>query len=142
METKREQIIAKALEILKNTPKGVHYTELARKIKQELPDINLKTIYGTIYNLDSRLPNRVYKPARGLFRFITFREIEISNKGKEREDIQIVKKAKEGLTEENFYQPFADWLANELEECTKAIPLGGNKFKDKWGTPINGEHPM
>ncbi len=24
---------------------------------------------------------------------------------------------------------------NELEECTKAIPLGGNKFKDKWGTP-------
>lgn len=30
---------------------------------------------------------------------------------------------------------FADWLVNELEECTKAIPLGGNKFKDKWGTP-------
>ena len=27
------------------------------------------------------------------------------------------------------------WSKNELEECTKAIPLGGNKFKDKWGTP-------
>lgn len=24
---------------------------------------------------------------------------------------------------------------NELEECTGAIPLGGGKFKDKWGTP-------
>jgi len=22
-----------------------------------------------------------------------------------------------------------------MEECTKAIPLGGNIFKDKWGTP-------
>jgi hypothetical protein len=22
-----------------------------------------------------------------------------------------------------------------LEECTKAIQLGGNTFKDKWGTP-------
>jgi hypothetical protein len=24
---------------------------------------------------------------------------------------------------------------NELEECTKAIPVGGSSFKDKWGTP-------
>jgi hypothetical protein len=23
----------------------------------------------------------------------------------------------------------------EVEECTKAIPVGGNLFKDKWGTP-------
>lgn len=23
----------------------------------------------------------------------------------------------------------------ELEECTNAIPVGGNVFKDKWGTP-------
>jgi hypothetical protein len=37
--------------------------------------------------------------------------------------------------EEHFYKPFAEWLMNELEECTKAISLGGNRFKDKWGTP-------
>ncbi len=24
---------------------------------------------------------------------------------------------------------------NDLDECTKAISLGGNAFKDKWGTP-------
>ena len=34
-----------------------------------------------------------------------------------------------------FYLPFADWLKTELEECTRSTPLGGNKFKDKWGTP-------
>lgn len=34
-----------------------------------------------------------------------------------------------------FYEPFADWLKNEAEDCTKAIALGRNKFKDKWGTP-------
>jgi hypothetical protein len=22
-----------------------------------------------------------------------------------------------------------------MEECTRAIPLGGNRFRDKWGTP-------
>ena len=39
------------------------------------------------------------------------------------------------VKEEDFYAPFADWLENDLEECTKAIPLGGNRFKDRWGTP-------
>jgi hypothetical protein len=39
------------------------------------------------------------------------------------------------IQEEHFYEPFAEWLVNELEECTKAIPLGGSRFKDKWGTP-------
>ncbi len=29
----------------------------------------------------------------------------------------------------------ADWLVDDLEECTKAISLGGNIFKDQWGTP-------
>ena len=43
--------------------------------------------------------------------------------------------AKEKIQENAFYEPFADWLINELEECTKAIPVGGNVFKDKWGTP-------
>jgi len=40
-----------------------------------------------------------------------------------------------GIKEEDFYKPFADWLMNVVEEATKAIPLGGNKFRDKWGTP-------
>ncbi len=26
-------------------------------------------------------------------------------------------------------------IVNEIEDVTKAISLGGNKFKDKWGTP-------
>jgi hypothetical protein len=26
-------------------------------------------------------------------------------------------------------------VLGELGECTKAIPLGGKKFQDKWGTP-------
>lgn len=133
--TKKEKIIAKAIEILKNNPDGVRYSELVRKIHQEFPDFPLNTIYSVIWNLDSQLPETVYKPARGLFRFITFREIEISDKGKGKETIEVVKKRKEKLMEENFYQPFANWLENEAEECTKAIVLGKNKFRDKWGTP-------
>lgn len=39
------------------------------------------------------------------------------------------------IKEQYFYVPFAEWIRDDLGECTKAIPLGGNKFKNKWGTP-------
>ncbi|MBM4275057.1 MAG: hypothetical protein FJ134_11440 [Deltaproteobacteria bacterium] len=130
MATKREEIIQKALQILKNNPNGVRYSYLVRKIKDELPHININTIHGTIWNLDIRIPGEVFKPDKGLFRHIIFKEDESIEKEEITElETEII------IKEEEFYKPFADWLVNELEECTKAIPLGGNKFKDKWGTP-------
>jgi len=48
---------------------------------------------------------------------------------------EIKDEARKEIKEEDFYKPFADYLVNDLEECTKAIPLGGNKFQDRWGTP-------
>lgn len=122
MTTRREKIIAKAIEILRSNPDGIRYSVLVRKISQEFPEIPVNTIYGTVWNLETRALNEVYKPARGLFRHVEFREEEIP--------YEVVR-----IKEEDFYKPFADWLVNEIEECTKAIPLGGNKFKDKWGTP-------
>lgn len=129
MATRREKILSKVIEILKSNPDGVHYSDLVRKIHAEFSEFPRGTIHGTVWQLDTLVPDEIYKPARGLFRHITFREKEI--KEEERELPPKVEKIKE----EDFYHPFADWLVNELEECTKAIPLGGNKFKDKWGTP-------
>jgi len=36
-------------------------------------------------------------------------------------------------SEEAFYEPFATFLQEDLEDATLAISLGGNKFRDKWG---------
>ena len=99
-----------------------------KKIQKEFPEYPVNTIYGTVWNLDTKIPDKVYKPARGLFRHAKFREEEGNQ---ERESAPETA----GVREEGFYKPFADWLVNELEEYTKAIPLGGNKFRDKWGTP-------
>ena len=129
MVTKKEKIVSKAIEILKLNSNGVRYSDLVRKIQEEIPDIPVNTIHGTVWNLETRVPTEIYKPARGLFRHIKFREEEIGE-----EERKFPPEA-EKIKEEDFYKPFADWLVNELEECTKAIPLGGNKFKDKWGTP-------
>lgn len=129
MSTKTEKIVSKAVEIIKTLPEGIRYSELVRRIQQEFSDIPTNTIHGTIWNLETRVPDKIYKPARGLFRYNTFRDVQVS------EFEQKVLDKAEKIREEDFYQPFADWLVKELEECTKAIPLGGNKFRDKWGTP-------
>lgn len=129
MSTRREKIIAKAIEILKSSPDGIRYSVLVRKISQEFPEISINTIHGTVWNLETRVPNEVYKLARGLFRHVKFKEEEIS------EEERKIPPEIEKIREKDFYEPFASFLVNELEECTKAIPLGRNRFKDKWGTP-------
>jgi len=128
MPTKREKIIKKSVEILLEEQNGIRYSELVKKLKNNFPDIPVNTIHGSIWNLDTRVPNKVYKAARGLFRHTSFKEEDITG-----EDKVIAEKQK--ISEEDFYGPFADWLVKEMEECTKAIALGGNKFRDKWGTP-------
>lgn len=98
-------------------------------ILESFPDISSNTIRGVIWNLDITRPEEVYKADRGLFRHISFKETQVISE----EISKPIERAQ--ISEEYFYQPFADYLKNELEECTKAIKLGGNKFKDKWGTP-------
>jgi hypothetical protein len=53
MATRREKIIAKAIEILKSNPDGIRYLSLVRKISQEFPEIPVNTIHGTVWNLET-----------------------------------------------------------------------------------------
>jgi len=129
MATRRQEIKTVALEILKSNPTGIHYSELVRKIQERCPHIPNNTIHGNVWNLEARYPDEVYKPAKGLFLHADFAEKDLIVGGKK--DVTKQKR----LVEEDFYQPFADWLVSESEDCTKAVPLGRNKFRDKWGTP-------
>jgi len=126
--TSKEQILAKAIEILRETPQGLRYSELLHRIHDALPKIPPNTIHGNIWNLEVQRPEAVYKPSRGHYIHIRFRDSAHPPGGKSKIPTSKVK-------EDAFYQPFADWLVNELEECTKAVPVGGNRFRDKWGTP-------
>jgi hypothetical protein len=129
MATNKEKITAKAMALLETEPNGIRYSDLVRRMHEEFPDIPINTVHGTVWNLDARFPKLVYKAARGLFRHTKYRETVVGEKQ------YILPPTTPKVEEEDFYQPFADWLVNEVEECTKAISLGGNKFKDKWGTP-------
>jgi len=75
MTTKRELIEAKAIELLKSTPQGMRTSQLVNTIRENLPDVHPKTINGTVWKLSETRPEEVYKPGRGLFRHVSFREI-------------------------------------------------------------------
>jgi hypothetical protein len=133
MPTRKETIQKKALEFVEATPKGLRYSELMARLIAAFPEIPKNTITGNVWNLDAIFPTKVYKPARGVFQARKFEEAQ-APEGEAPETLpppppEVV------LKEEQFYEPFADWITSELEECTKAIALGGNRFKDKWGTP-------
>lgn len=126
----RDRIIKKAFESLKDSPEGIRYAQLTRQISDSDSSFKTNTIHGTIWNLDQRFPEKVYKPSRGLFRLVEYRDPDTDQLKDE-----LVLKPETRVKEEDFYEPFADWLVNDMEECTKAIALGGNRFRDKWGTP-------
>jgi len=128
MPTRRELIQSKAIEILRNNSQGVRYSRLVNDIKASFPEIPVNTIHGTVWNLDATKPNEVYKAGRGLFRHTSFKDTQIVSE-------ESVAQPTSEINEEDFYQSFADYLVNDLEECTKAKPLGGNVFRDRWGTP-------
>lgn len=126
-----ERIKAKAIELLVQHPEGLRYSELHAKILESDGTFNPNTINGCIWNLDATYPDKVYKPSKGLFRLLKNKPLETEIEALPPSATVTTSKVKE----EDFYAPFADWLKNDIEDVTHAIPLGGNKFKDKWGTP-------
>ncbi len=124
MLTAREKIKSEMKRILEEFPNGIRYAELIKRISNALPDIPEKTIHGAIWyikkDIEEGKESEISNPERGIY---------ILSKYLSQPTYVPTKK------EEDFYRPFADYLVNELEECTSAIPLGGNAFGDKWGTP-------
>lgn len=124
---RNEKIVQRILEILKSRPKGYRTGELSRMIQAEFPDHNEGSIYWDyVVHLHDDLPSEVYKPFQGRLRHVTYKDL--------------YEKAESGGTsvgrikEDEFYQPFAEWLEAE-RECTKAIKLGNTIGADSWGNP-------
>lgn len=130
MPTSSERVITEAMKLVAEAPTGIRYSVLHKTIRGILPDIPENTIHGALHRFRTHLPADVFLPAKGLYKHVQYKDAKEQVPG-----VTVIVKPAPKFVEEQFYAQFADWLVNEIEECTKAIPLGGNKFKDKWGTP-------
>src|SRR3989454_10864770 len=74
MASKKEKIYNFVIEELKKEPNGLRHAELTNRIQQQFPAMPEGTVYGGLYTIIEDRPTEVYKPARGLFRLVQFRE--------------------------------------------------------------------
>ena len=120
-----------ARSIVNENPGGIRYSVLVEKISQQTPETPRNTIHGSVWNLDTIFPNEIAKPSRGLFTPIT----KAGNETAELGSTEQIAPSGVKFKESDFYQPFADWLKNDLDEVTEVASLGGAGLKSKWGTP-------
>jgi hypothetical protein len=123
-----DQIRVEARRIIAATPGGVRFKQLVRAIQGANPETPINTVMGSVWDLAARFPDEVGKPSRGLFVPLG-RPSPGTKPGAGPHD-----KAS-NFREEDFYEPFAEWLRTELDEATVAVPSGGSSMKQKWGTP-------
>lgn len=127
METQGNRVKNKVLEILESFPNGIRYSDLRRKLIEQFPNINRNGLTGALHHTTENCP-RIKRPEKGLWILERYNS-PTSKADKIQEVLDRLPK------ETSFYQSFADYLIQDLEECTKAISLGGNRFGDRWGTP-------
>ncbi len=124
MAERGEQILNVAESLLEKRPQGFRYTELCEAI-HKATSLNKNTIRAVIIGAPTS-SKLIKKPSRGLYV-----HVEHVGNGQQRPK----KKMRESVKEESFYASFADFIVGDMEEVTKAIPLGRAKFGKKWGTP-------
>lgn len=122
--------------MLHDRPEGMRFTALVDSLHLNHQSRTVKAIENDIVGLDRALPTQVFKPSTGLYMHCRFRPDErlVSAQEAPKSGPQ-ARRSAPPLPEQVFYSSFANWLRDDLEEVTQVIVLGGNTFRDRWGTP-------
>lgn len=121
-----QQIRDLARNIIRRNPGGIRYSELLEEILSQHPETPRNTVHGTVWNIETIFPDEITKPSRGIRAPLKL----VENNGSEKSPASTPK-----VKESDFYEPFAVWIKNDLDEVTVVQPLGGAGLKSKWGTP-------
>ena len=70
------RINAKAFELLEQHPEGLRFTELRSMIEESDRSFHPKTVNGCVWKLVQKFPDKVYKPSRGLFRLLKYKDTD------------------------------------------------------------------
>jgi hypothetical protein len=114
--TAKARITRTVTDLLAREPQGIHHMVLVQLVSAALPDVPVNTIRGCVVGLAEQKPDEIYKPAKGLFQHTKYREEAVP-------PAMPVPAEPSAVKEEDFYAGFAEYLTQDLEECTKCIPL-------------------
>jgi hypothetical protein len=126
-----QQIRDKARAIVAENPGGIRFGALKERILKDDAETNPHTIDGSIWDLEKKFLAEISKPSRGLYKPANAGDDDAVVVG----NTEQIAPSGTKIRESDFYEPFADWLKNDLDEVTDVAPLGGASMKTKWGTP-------
>jgi len=126
-QTRREQTTPKIREMLEENPQGLRFADIFRRLQHAFPDMSRGMISGAFRAVRLKKPNIIYSPEKGLWRLVSMKDVQ--------RVLDQVSETDPAIREQDFYESFAEYLVDDLQDCTKAIPLGGRIFGDRWGTP-------
>lgn len=116
-----KEVAELARKIVSESPGGIRFGELLRRIIEMHPETNTNMVGAQITRLPDKCQGEIIRPSRGLYKWVS--------------ELPPDKPVGPAVEEAHFYQPFADYLKNELDEVTEAAPLGGTVMGRRWGTP-------
>lgn len=129
-----KEITALGREFVLSRPDGARFTEIVNHIMSLHPDAVKNTVSTQIGDaLVSTYPAEIAKPSRGLYVPIPL-DGPPASASAALPQVSLTP-APPSHKEEDFYEAFAAYLQDDLDEATVAKPMGGAGFKDKWGTP-------
>jgi hypothetical protein len=136
----RKQIQERAVQLLEESPHGIRWGQILKAIHTQEPETPPNSIHGAIQNLFSSSED-VLKVARGTYqlkKYIDEDEAGALAAEEATADAEIIVHTKTHgnvtLTEQDFYDSFAEWLEDN-DEATFASAFGGSSLGGKWGTP-------
>jgi len=140
-------IIDIAVKIITDMPEGIGMSELKKRVYDNLGGkYDLGTIGNAIWNIADKRSKIVERISRGVVALKgsagaqTPACVNITASSSAAPTASSVNNQRTNptptvISEEAFYLSFAYFLQNDMEEATKAIPLGRNYFVKKWRTP-------
>ena len=118
----------------------MRWSEILRTIRELSPDTPRNSIRGATFTL-FRDDEEIIKVSRGFYRLVEFEEAErrqaqaLDAAETLAVEVEQLNHETVRLLESDFYEPFAEWLRDEMNDVTAAVALGGALFRSKWGTP-------
>ncbi len=100
-----------------------------REMLRRDPSVNRNTIATNLSYVNNFFPDQIQKVGKGLFAPIGTTSTPATA------PCPVQSTGKASMREQDFYESFAEFLKDDLEDITAAKPLGGASLKNKWGTP-------
>lgn len=128
----KQQVYEIAAQIVQQFPNGIRHKELLEqthaKLSSTIPQLNRDSVASWITSLQEVKPQLVSKPSRGLY-------VPVSQEESKTDDLDKVDTDEIEFEESDFYEALALYLVEDLNECTKASPIGDMRANGKWGNP-------